>query len=101
MSFALHPDAEAELNHIVDFIGSDSLAAARRLLDEFEDTFARLARTPRIGHRRPELTSRPLRFWTLHRFVIAYDPEAKPLVIVMVIHGMRSPRTISHLLADR
>ncbi len=98
MNFVLHPAAEEELGHIIEFIARDSLSVASRVLQEFKETFANLSHNPEMGHRRPELTSRPLRFWIMYRYLIAYDPETKPLTIVMVVHGMRSPRLIAQLL---
>jgi plasmid stabilization system protein ParE len=53
------------------------------------------------GHARPDLTGRPLRFWTLSRYpnyVIVYRPEKAPLRIVAVIHGKRD---IQHILKQR
>ena len=90
-----------ELNHLIDFIARDSLSAASRVLQEFEDAFARIAGNPAIGHRCPELTSKPLRVWTVYRYLIAYDPDSEPLMIVMIVHGMRNPSLIAQLLGER
>jgi len=56
---------------------------------------------PNQGHSRPDLTSRPLRFTLAREYLIAYAPEQKPLWVVAVMHGRRSPRLIASILRDR
>lgn len=53
------------------------------------------------GHSRPDLTARPLRFWTLTRYpnyAIVYRPDKAPLEIVSVMHGKRN---IQRILKER
>jgi len=54
-----------------------------------------------MGYRRPNLTSRPLRFKLVREYVIAYAPEKKPLWVVAVFHGHRNPRVIAAMLRGR
>ncbi len=56
---------------------------------------------PDQGYRLPNLTSRPLRFKLVREYVIAYAPEKKPLWVVAVFHGRRSPRVIAAILRGR
>ena len=56
---------------------------------------------PNQGHRRPDLTSRPLRFIRVREYLIAYAPEEKPLWVVAVMHGRRSPRIMAAILRGR
>ena len=56
---------------------------------------------PEQGHKRPDLTSRPLRFTLSREYLIAYAPEEKPLWVVAVMHGRRSPRLIASILRER
>src|SRR5580658_1827512 len=56
---------------------------------------------PNQGHRRPDLSSRPLRFTVVHEYVIAYAPDEIPLWIVAVMHGRRSPRIMAAILTSR
>ena len=100
-AFELHPEAEADLDDIIAFIAQDSVDAAGRVLDEFDSVFALLAQRPGMGHRRSDLTRRPLRFWAHRRYLIAYDAETRPLRIVSIIHGMRNPRLIARLITKR
>jgi plasmid stabilization system protein ParE len=60
-----------------------------------------LVPSPYQGHRRTDLTSRPLRFINVREYLIAYAPDQKPLWVVAIIHGRRSPRVIAAILRDR
>jgi len=56
---------------------------------------------PGAGHQRPDLTSRPLRFIVVREYLIAYAPEEKPLWVLAVLHGRRSPRVMAAILRGR
>ena len=56
---------------------------------------------PGRGHRRPDLTSRPLRFILLREYLIAYAPDEKPLCIIAVMHGRRNPRVMATIPRGR
>jgi plasmid stabilization system protein ParE len=64
--FVFHPSAVTDLDEIWEFIAADSLAAADRVLDEILEAIGSFVSFPRMGHVRPELTSRPLRFHSVH-----------------------------------
>jgi plasmid stabilization system protein ParE len=61
-SYAFHPDALADLNEILEYIAEDNLDAADRVLADIHTVLRTLAGSPHIGHRRLDLTARPLRF---------------------------------------
>jgi plasmid stabilization system protein ParE len=71
--------ARVDLYGIWDFIGDDSPEAADRVADDIVAAIAALVPFPRQGHRRPDLTSPPLRFIRVHDYLIAYAPEEEPL----------------------
>jgi plasmid stabilization system protein ParE len=58
-------------------------------------------RFPDQGHKRPDLTSCPLRFILVHDYLIAYAPEEKPLWVVAVLHGRRNLRLMAAILKSR
>jgi plasmid stabilization system protein ParE len=60
--YALHPDAVADLDEIWEYIAQDNIDAADRVLADIHTVLRTLAASPHIGHRRPDLTARPLRF---------------------------------------
>jgi toxin ParE1/3/4 len=60
--FVLHPEALQDLEEIWEFIAADNVAAADRVLEEIYKAIRALIPLPNAGHKRPDLTSRPLRF---------------------------------------
>lgn len=98
---AFHPEAEKDLDGIWEFIAADSLDAADKLIEGILARIEALTSFPNQGHRRPDLTSRPLRFITVHDYLIAYAPDEKPLWVVAVIYGRRSPRVMAAMLRGR
>ena len=99
--YVLHPAAYDDLNEIWEYIAADSLEAADRVLEEIHETIRALVPFPQQGHRRQDLTSRPLRFTTVRDYLIAYAPDARPLLVLAIIHGRRSPRIIAATLRHR
>jgi len=69
--------------------------------EEILDSIRKLVPFPHQGHKRPDLTSRPLRFQTVHNCIIAYAPDEKPLLVIAVLHGSRNPRVIAAILSGR
>ena len=101
MAYALHPEAVEDLDEILEYIDIFNPSATDRLLEELFQTFDLLSSMPNQGFRRPELTSRPLRFAVVRNYLIAYAPEQTPLWIVAVIDGRRNPRVIAAILRAR
>lgn len=65
--YAFYPEARNDLNEIRGFIAEDNPDAADRLVDDIMDAIVALTRMPHQGHRRPDLTSRPIRFLLVRR----------------------------------
>ena len=99
--YALHPEAFNDLNDIREYIAGQNPDAAARVITEIFDGIRALVAFPHQGHRRPNLTARPLRFKLVREYVIAYAPEQDPLRVVAVFHGRRSPRVIAAILRGR
>jgi len=96
-----HPEALVDLDEIWEFIRTDNLATADRAIAEILSAIRALAPFPHQGHRRPDLSSRPLRFIRVREYPIAYAPDEKPLWVVAVMHGRRSPRVMAAILRSR
>jgi len=96
--FALTPLAKADIFNIWSFIARDNEDAADRVEQEIYNACAFLAEAPLRGHCRPDLTGRPMRFWTLPRYpsyTVVYLPETAPLQVLAVLHGKRNiPRIL-------
>ena len=96
-SYRFTLDATEDLDDIWWFIAKDNPEAADRVEQEILTACEGLARWPLQGHVRPDLTKRPVRFWTVPRYsnyIIVYRPETQPLQIVRVLHGKRNLRRI-------
>jgi plasmid stabilization system protein ParE len=87
--YRLTPEARANIDDICSFIANDRIDAALRVLEALEQAFEQLAEHPEIGHKREDLTSRPVKFWTVYSYLIVYDPLSRPLTIIAVLHGAR------------
>jgi toxin ParE1/3/4 len=101
IGYEFHPEAEIDLDIIWEFIAEDNIPAADRVVGEIEATIEALVPFPHQGYRRPDLTQRPLRFTNVRDYLIAYAPEKKPLWIVAIMHGKRSPRVMAAILRGR
>ena len=97
--YRLTPQAFDDLFDIWGYIAQDAPAAADRVEEAIYLACGRLADSPLIGTVRKDLTALPVRFWLLTpypNYFIVYDPEAKPLQIIRVLHRARN---ISSLLS--
>jgi toxin ParE1/3/4 len=99
--YDFHPEAVLDLDEIWEFIAGDNLGAADGLIAEILATLDGLASFPKQGHKRSDLTTRPLRFTLVREYLIAYAPDEKPLWVVAVIHGRRNPRVMASILRVR
>jgi toxin ParE1/3/4 len=87
--YVLSPEVLQDLQDIWDFIASDNPVAADKLEDEFFEAFEMLAKHPRMGHVRSDLTPRDVRFWPVGEYLIVYRSFPAPLQVVAVLHGAR------------
>jgi plasmid stabilization system protein ParE len=98
--YALTPLAKVDIFEIWSYIAADSNSeqTANRVEQAIYDACSFVAEAPLRGHFRSDLTSRPLRFWTLTRYpnyTVVYRPETSPLQVVAVLHGKRDiPRVL-------
>ncbi len=99
--FALHPLAAQDITDIWEYIAEDNPLAARGVREEILNTLRGLVPFPHRGHRRPDLTSRPLRFTLVRDYLIAYAPDERPLWVVAVMHGRRNTRVLAAILRGR
>lgn len=101
VTYDFHPEVRVDLDEIWQFIAADNPGAADRLIAEIVDAIDALVPFPGVGHRRPDLTARPLRFIVVREYLIAYAPDEKPLWVVAVMHGRRCPRIMAAILRGR
>ena len=99
--YRFHPEAETDLDEIWEYIAAENVNAADRVSAEIRQALDNLVPFPHTGHRRPDLTSRPLRFIRVHDYLVAYAPDEKPLWVIAVMHGHRDPRVMAAILRGR
>ena len=83
--YAFHPDAFADLDEIWEYIAQDNVDAADRVLADIHSTLTTLAGSPQLGHRRRDLTTRPLRFH------VARDQYLIAALHRLNVTGLRAP----------
>ncbi len=99
--YELHPEAYTDLDELADYIAENNPDASQRVVDGIFNANSELVPFPYRGHRRRDLTSRPLRFLRVYDSLIAYAPDERPLWVVAVIHGSLNPRVMAAVLRSR
>ncbi len=77
--YAFHPEAFTDLDQLWEYIAERNVDGADRVVADIFDAIRTLVAFPHIGHRRPDLTARPLRFHRVRDYLIAYAPDESPL----------------------
>ena len=80
---------ESALREIRDYLARENPKAARQLMVQFVAAFRLLARHPKLGTGREELSSPPVRFWPVGAYLVIYVFDRQPIEIVGVVHGAR------------
>lgn len=99
----LSPQARRDLLDAIRWIAKDNPAAARALRDGVATAATRIGTHARIGTLRPEWADAPYRFVTLTGFpyVIVYNAERRPPLIVRILHGTRDlPEVLGNTGSD-
>jgi toxin ParE1/3/4 len=87
------PQAEADLDAILDDLNQKSPSAADRYAAAFEEKGQALARFPELGRSRPEIAP-TLRSTLVTPYVIFYRIEGDTVQILRILHGMRDLQSI-------
>ena len=87
-----------DLEQIWDYIAHDDVEAADRWIEKLLDVIEMLSRTPEIGHKRQDLTTLPLMFWSVGAYLVIYRKQVRGIEIVAVTQGARH---IPSLLSSR
>jgi plasmid stabilization system protein ParE len=83
------PVAAREIDTIVTALADDNPAAAELWLDRLDSALDRLGAYPRIGHRRDDLTDRPVRFYRVYSHLLVYRDDTTPPTVIDVVHAAR------------
>jgi plasmid stabilization system protein ParE len=87
--YDLSSDALLELDDIWGFIAKDDVDAADRWIARLLEACEMLARNPRAGHARRDLTADPLLFWPVGAYLIIYRILEDAIEILAVTQGAR------------
>ena len=87
----LAPRARHDLLEAVRWIAKDNRTAAKGLRDAIGKAAQRIAVHPRIAPARLELADESIRFLTLtgYPYIVVYDADRDPPLILRVLHGAR------------
>jgi len=92
--YILSPQANQDVFLIWRYLAKHaSPETANRVETEIYQAFESLSRTPGQGHRRSDLTSHPVLFFTVYSYMIVYRSKT-PIEIVRVLHGKRNVRRL-------
>jgi len=91
-SYVLTARASRDLSAIIFYVAEDSRSGAARPARELRAGIRFVTANPGVGHRRRDLGRPALRVWSVHSYLIIYDPRTDPLRVIRVIHGARDVR---------
>lgn len=81
--------ARLDLFAIWEYIASDSINAADKVIADIERSFDRLATMPGMGHTRQEIDDPRYRFWLVHSYLIVYRHDTTPIQVLRIVSGYR------------
>jgi antitoxin ParD1/3/4/toxin ParE1/3/4 len=97
--YVLAPEAAQDLVEIWRFARDQgNLQIADRVEAAILERIEFLARNPRAGHWRKDLTNHEVKFFPVYSYLIVYRPEATPVQVISILHGRRD---VEKLLKDR
>lgn len=89
--FEIAPKANLDLDSIWTYyaleLGDANLG--EKLNEEIFKAIRKLARMPELGHYRTDLAPKPMQFYRVKQFMIAYVVREGTLEIARIIHGAR------------
>lgn len=91
--YSFTTQAVQDLEEIHNFIATDNLAAAVRLLDLLEEKLQTLAGAPEMGRSREELAL-ALRSFPVGNYVIFYRSIEDGIHVIRILHGARDMEAI-------
>lgn len=96
---SFHPLAKQDLLQIVRYLALEAgQHRAEKVRKQILTAIRRLTVMPDMGHSREDLTPRPLRFWSVHTYLIVYRADTDPIRVVRVLDGRQD---VEGLLGDR
>lgn len=89
-SYRLTRAAELDLREALEYVAEhDGADRALHVHDAFVELFESIAAMPEAGFRRPKLIGDHVRWRAVFKWLVIYDPDASPTLILRVVHGAR------------
>jgi toxin ParE1/3/4 len=93
--YRLSRAARTDLLQIWNYLAeSASFDVADKVIADLNAGMEKVARTPALGHVRPDLTDDPVKFFLVHLYLIVFVPGTKPLGIARILHSARDVKAI-------
>jgi toxin ParE1/3/4 len=87
-------NAKNELDNIVKYVAEFNPKAAKKVKAKIIKAAKQLSENPMIGHKREDITAKPLRFWAIYSYAIVYMPIENGIKVVNVISNYRDIKNI-------
>lgn len=87
------PQSELDILEIAVYIARDSVTAADKLIDLFDEKLKSLARNPGLGPMRPELGD-DVQSFPVGNYILFYRRIEDGIELLRVLHGARDLRRI-------
>lgn len=89
--YRLSRAAEQDLEELLAYVSEQSgPSRALKVHQKFVAAFEQLAEMPRSGSKRTELTGERIRWWLVFNWIVLYDGESAPIMVLRVIHSARA-----------
>lgn len=82
--------ADQDINDIILYVANENPQAASKLLNDLYETMSMIATHPMMGHKREDLTDKPVRFWAFKNHYLIVYKDLSPIEIVRVLSGYRN-----------
>jgi plasmid stabilization system protein ParE len=89
MSYSVTPLAQSDIDEITETIWGNNPSSAEAFVETVFEAFDKIAAVPGMGHKRSDLTTLPVLFWTIHRFNVAIVYRAQPSVEILRVVNWR------------
>ncbi|MGH7177352.1 MAG: type II toxin-antitoxin system RelE/ParE family toxin [Tepidisphaeraceae bacterium] len=89
--------ARRDVQQIWDYLQVRAgIDVADRVVADIRIALRKLAGSPRVGHRREDLTDKPVKFFRVHSYLIVYRAIRGGIGVARILHGARDlPRLLS------
>jgi toxin ParE1/3/4 len=94
MIYRLTKAASEDLLEIWNYIATDNLTAADKLIDDIYEAFDLLAENPEIGRKNEPIGKHSFRFWTVRKRYHVIYRNKQEIEIARVLNGYRDIFTI-------